>query len=52
MNASAGKAPTREEAAEAIDMLSERIRAHDKRYYQQDAPTITDMAYDALRKAR
>jgi DNA ligase (NAD+) len=29
--------------------LAEEIRAHDVRYYQNDAPTITDAAYDTLR---
>lgn len=29
--------------------LSAQIRAHDVAYYQKDAPTITDSAYDALR---
>lgn len=39
----------RDEAAKRIAVLSEDIRAHDARYYQHDAPTITDAAYDALR---
>ncbi len=37
------------EAASAIARLSDEIRAHDKRYYQQDAPAISDADYDALR---
>ena len=32
-----------------IATLSEEIRAHDRRYYQDDAPTISDAAYDRLR---
>jgi DNA ligase (NAD+) len=30
--------------------LHAELTEHDKRYYQQDAPTVTDAAYDALRK--
>ncbi|MFC5069226.1 NAD-dependent DNA ligase LigA [Flaviflagellibacter deserti] len=30
--------------------LAEEIRAHDKRYYENDAPTVSDAEYDALRK--
>jgi DNA ligase (NAD+) len=40
---------SREDAAREVAALSEAIRAHDKRYYQHDAPTITDAEYDALR---
>src|SRR4051794_11996192 len=29
--------------------LTTEISGHDKRYYQQDRPTITDAEYDALR---
>ncbi len=29
--------------------LTVEISEHDKRYYQQDRPTISDAAYDALR---
>ena len=29
--------------------LTVEISEHDRRYYQQDRPTITDAAYDALR---
>jgi len=31
-----------------IDALVEEIRAHDVRYYQEDAPIISDEEYDAL----
>src|SRR5512140_1197567 len=30
--------------------LEAEISAHDKRYYQEDAPIVSDAAYDALRK--
>jgi len=30
--------------------LAEEIAGHDRRYYQEDAPTITDAEYDALRR--
>jgi DNA ligase (NAD+) len=30
--------------------LALEIEGHDRRYYQEDAPAITDAAYDALRK--
>ena len=30
--------------------LHGELTAHDKRYYQDDAPTVTDAEYDALRK--
>jgi DNA ligase (NAD+) len=30
--------------------LAAEIAAHDKRYYQDDAPTVSDAAYDKLRK--
>ena len=30
--------------------LSLELEAHDKRYYQDDAPTVTDAEYDALRQ--
>lgn len=40
----------RQEAQAEITRLSAEIRAHDARYYQQDAPSISDAAYDALRQ--
>ncbi len=30
--------------------LGAEIAAHDRRYYQEDAPTVSDAAYDALRQ--
>jgi DNA ligase (NAD+) len=30
--------------------LALEIGAHDKRYYQQDAPSVSDAQYDELRK--
>src|SRR4051812_28279194 len=30
--------------------LHGEISAHDKRYYQDDAPTVSDAEYDALRR--
>jgi DNA ligase (NAD+) len=40
-----------ETAAEAeLARLAAEIGEHDKRYYQEDAPTVTDAAYDALRQ--
>jgi DNA ligase (NAD+) len=39
------------EAAAAAELarLASEIAAHDRRYYQDDAPTVTDAEYDALR---
>src|ERR1700754_814641 len=30
--------------------LALELEAHDRRYYQEDAPTVTDAEYDALRQ--
>ena len=30
--------------------LAVEIAGHDRRYYQDDAPTVSDAEYDALRK--
>jgi len=38
------------QARTELKRLAAEIAAHDKRYYQQDAPTVTDAAYDALRQ--
>lgn len=42
---------TEAEAARELARLAAEIAEHDKRYYQEDAPTITDAEYDALRRA-
>ena len=38
------------EAAAELERLAKEIAGHDRRYYQQDAPTVSDAAYDALRR--
>ena len=38
-----------EAAGELADLATE-IAAHDRRYYQDDDPTISDSDYDALRR--
>jgi len=40
---------TQEQAAAELKRLAKVIAEHDKRYYQQDAPTVSDAEYDALR---
>jgi DNA ligase (NAD+) len=41
---------SREEAAAELEQLAHEIAAHDRRYYQEDAPIISDAEYDALRQ--
>ena len=41
---------TEAQAEAELKRLAAEIAAHDKRYYQQDAPTVTDVEYDALRQ--
>jgi DNA ligase (NAD+) len=41
---------TRAEAARELEWLANEIAAHDRRYYLDDAPSVTDAAYDELRK--
>jgi DNA ligase (NAD+) len=38
------------EAAEELARLAAEIAEHDRRYYLQDAPTVSDAEYDALRR--
>lgn len=38
------------EAAAELKRLSEELAEHDRRYYQEDAPSISDADYDSLRR--
>ncbi|MDO8295583.1 MAG: NAD-dependent DNA ligase LigA [Caulobacter sp.] len=41
---------TESEAVEELERLADALAAHDLRYHQEDAPTISDAEYDALKR--
>jgi DNA ligase (NAD+) len=41
---------TKTEAKAELARLAEEIAGHDRRYHGEDAPTISDVAYDALKR--
>src|SRR5262245_6696941 len=41
---------TQSQAQQELSRLAREIAAHDRRYYQEDAPTVSDAEYDALRQ--
>ena len=44
------EALTESEAAAELTRLADELAGHDARYYQEDAPTISDADYDALKR--
>src|SRR5262245_37594715 len=41
---------TQSQAKQELSRLAKDISAHDRRYYQEDSPTVSDADYDALRQ--
>ncbi|WP_182087150.1 NAD-dependent DNA ligase LigA [Aureimonas sp. ME7] len=41
---------TRDEAVAELGRLAAEMAEHDRRYYEEDAPTLTDAEFDALRR--
>ncbi|TCT06639.1 NAD-dependent DNA ligase LigA [Aquabacter spiritensis] len=50
LRALAVAALAREDAANELAALADEIAGHDRRYYQDDAPTVSDAEYDRLRR--
>src|SRR5438128_11739165 len=50
MSAKAVDKLTSAEAEKELDRLAREIAEHDRRYHGEDAPTISDADYDALRQ--
>ncbi len=46
----AGLPRTEEDAATALARLAEMLADHDRRYHEQDSPTVSDAEYDALKR--
>ncbi|MEP9379603.1 NAD-dependent DNA ligase LigA [Aquabacter sp. CN5-332] len=44
------EALAREDAANELAALTDEIAGHDRRYYEDDAPLVTDAEYDRLRR--
>jgi len=49
-SSTAVEALSESEAKAELKRLAAEIAGHDRRYYQDDAPTVSDAAYDALRR--
>ena len=43
---------TEPQAKAELKWLAAELAAHDKRYYQQDAPTVSDAEYDFVASAQ
>jgi DNA ligase (NAD+) len=47
--AAAVQSLSEEDAQKELARLAKEVAEHDRRYYQEDAPTVSDAEYDALR---